>query len=199
MKNLSNTLISLLKESEELYSHSEEVSQLAYQFGIYLGLGFRDVQTLKFGGFLHDIGKVRIPKETLFKTTRLTDEEFLIIKDHPNKGYQLLLETKQTFSKEIYSIVLEHHERIDGKGYPNRLADKEIHPLAKIISLCDVYSAITMKRSYKDSFDSDFAVLEIKKGLGTQFDKDLGEHFIQFLSERESYEISSHTNYTETV
>ena len=199
MDKLSKTLISLLKENEELYLHSEEVSLLAYQFGIYLGLGFRDVQTLKFGGFLHDIGKVRIPKETLFKPTRLTEEEFLIIKDHPNKGYQLLLETKQPFSKEIYSIVLEHHERIDGKGYPNRLTDKEIHPLAKIISLCDVYSAITMKRSYKDAYDNGYAILQITEGLGTQFDKDLGEQFIHFLAERKGADTSSHTNYTETV
>lgn len=199
MVNLSKTLISLLKESEELYSHSEEVSQLAYQFGIYLGLGFRDVQTLKYGGLLHDIGKVKIPKETLFKPTRLTEEEFLIIKDHPNKGYQLLLETKQTFSKEVYSIVLEHHERIDGQGYPNGLKDKDIHPLAKIISLCDVYSAITMKRSYKDSFDEDFAISEIKKGLGTQFDMNLGERFIKFLAEREGTDTSTHNSYTKTV
>lgn len=199
MDKLSKTLISLLKETEELYSHSEDVSLLAYQFGIFLGLGFRDVQTLKFGGFLHDIGKVKIPKETLLKPTRLTEEEFLVIKDHPNKGYQLLLETKQPFSKEIYSIVLEHHERIDGHGYPNKLVDKEIHTLAKIISLCDVYSAITMKRCYKDSFDNDYAILEIEKGLGTQFDKELGERFIRFMSEREGADTSSHNNCTGTV
>lgn len=189
MNEISNVLIDLLKKNEELYSHSKEVSTLAFQFGIYMGLGYRDVQLLKVGGFLHDIGKVIIPEEVLYKPSRLTDDEFALIKEHPNRGYHLLMETEYRFSKEIYEIVLEHHERIDGKGYPNALKEQEISTLAQIVSLCDVYSAITMKRSYKESKNHEFAIQEIKKGIGTQFNSFFGQSFVQFLEQQKYAEI----------
>jgi putative nucleotidyltransferase with HDIG domain len=196
---LSKSLVSLLKEKEELFSHSEEVSQLAYDFGVYLGLGLRDVKNLKIGGFLHDIGKVEIPQDILFKEGRLTNEEYQVIKDHPTKGHQLLLETAYPFADDVFSIVLEHHERIDGQGYPKQLLGKEIHLLAKLVSLCDVYSAITSKRSYKELGSKEFAFFEIEKGLGTQFDNVLGKEFLSFMKARAEYKNGTHIDYTVTV
>lgn len=92
--------------------------------------------------------------------------------------------TNEVLPKDMLDMVLQHHERIDGNGYPYGLKDTEINPLAKIISLCDVFSAILGVRSYKKSFSIEYALSEIQKGLGTQFDKMIGEKFINFVNEQ---------------
>lgn len=192
MENLSTYMDTLLHSKEELSSHSKEVSKLAYEFGLYLGLGLRDLNNLKIGGMIHDIGKVEIPEKVLFKEDFLTNEEFSLIKTHPVLGYEILQRTQHSFSTDVLDIVLQHHERIDGRGYPYQLTDKEINPLAKIISLCDVFSAIINVRSYKKSCTPEHALVEIEKGLGTQFDFQLGGKFIRFMNEKYVSRINQH-------
>lgn len=171
MKNISLYIRNLLNGEDELAKHSQEVSALAQRFGMYLNYGFREVISLKIGGLIHDIGKILIPE----------DEEYEIVKQHALLGHQLLLKTKHPFSKDVLDIVLQHHERIDGKGYPYGLKDEEINPLTKIVTLCDVYSAMTSVRSYKNASSPMDALEEIGRCLGTQFDATLGRQFIQFI------------------
>ncbi|PLS19635.1 hypothetical protein CVD28_04245 [Bacillus sp. M6-12] len=192
MEQIADYVNALVNAKEELSSHSKEVSKLAYEFGIYLGLGLKDLNNLKVGGMIHDIGKVEIPEHILFKTDFLTDEEFELIKKHPLFGYEILQRTKHSFSKDVLEIVLQHHERMDGRGYPHKLKDKEINPLAKIVSLCDVFSAIINARSYKNSYSFEYALEEMKKGFGTQFDSELGEKFVQFMNQKYVNKINQH-------
>lgn len=192
MEELQDYITLLLNGREELSLHSKEVSELSFYFGVYLGLGLKNVNNLRVGGLIHDIGKLEMPEQVLFKEGTLTNEEFQLIKEHPVRGEQMLLRTIHPFSKDVREIVLQHHERIDGKGYPYQLKDGEINTLAKIVSLCDVFSAITGARSYKSSYGAEYALEEIQKGLGTQFDKEIGEEFIHFMNEKHVNMINPH-------
>jgi putative nucleotidyltransferase with HDIG domain len=183
MEGLKERICSLLNSREELSSHCIRVSRLAYQFGSFLRLSDKEIYNLKVGGFLHDIGKLEIPEEILFKQSALTEEEFSIIKGHVIKGYQMIATYSHLFSKDILDIILQHHERIDGKGYPYQIKGDQINPLAKIVSLCDSFDAITSVRSYKSAYSPEYALKEIERGLGTQFDKELGKKFIEFMKE----------------
>ena len=125
--------------------HSENVSKYAVMLGEYLNLDEKDIEILRIGGLLHDIGKIGIPDYILNKTDNLTDEEFKIIKRHPING-ELLFPNNEF--KEIKQIIRSHHERIDGKGYPDGLKENNIPYLAKIISIADTFDAMTTQRVY---------------------------------------------------
>lgn len=197
---------------EELYTHIWGVMELATMFATYLKLSQKEVSTVRLGTLLHDIGKFFIPREILFKEGILSAEDFAIIKQHSQLGYEYLKTGKieairdriphsgyeesltliqeeygfiqggcPTFDDDILAIVAQHHERVDGKGYPFGLRGDEIDPLAKLVSLCDVFDAITSKRCYKPKFDENYALNCIEEGLGTQFDEKLGSEFISFV------------------
>ena len=125
--------------------HSENVSKYAVMLGEYLNLDEKDIEILRIGGLLHDIGKIGIPDYILNKTDNLTDEEFKIIKRHPINGELLFPDNE---FKEIKQIIRSHHERIDGKGYPDGLKENNIPYLAKIISIADTFDAMTTQRVY---------------------------------------------------
>ena len=169
-----------MNSPEELSSHCKRVSEMAYEFGVYLGLSTEELNNLKLGAFLHDIGKIEISQDILFKK-EITNEEFEMIKEHSTKGYNLLTISNCNLPKDSLDIVLQHHERIDGNGYPFKLKGNEINDLAKITSLCDVYDAITNTRSYKQAFDDSYALQQIQNGLNSQFDKLYGEKFIEYI------------------
>lgn len=173
-----------IQESEEVLRHSSNVRDLATEFSVFLGWGAKEIQTIRLGAFIHDVGKSFIPAEILFKSGRLTAEEYEIVKEHCRKGYVYLKSEYPMIERDLLAIVLEHHERVDGKGYPLGLKGDDIHPYAKLISLCDVYDAITSTRSYKVAYSSRYALNAIEEGLGTQFDEELGQQFLAFMKEK---------------
>jgi hypothetical protein len=135
-----------------------------------------DIHRAYLAGLLHDIGKVGIEEAVLRKNGKLTAEEFNCIKTHPIIGAGILREIKQM--NDIVPGVLCHHERIDGKGYPNGLIGEQIPIIGKIVNLADSFDAMTSKRTYRDAMSIEKALLEVERGLGLQFDEKIGREFL---------------------
>jgi len=161
---------------------------MEYSIGIArnLGLEKHSIKTIKDAGILHDIGKIGIRDYVLLKKGRLTDEEFNEIKKHPVISGNIV----KTISslQEAAMIARQHHERFDGKGYPDRLKEKEIHIGARCMAVADAYDAMTSTRPYRQSLGHDSALEELRKGSGTQFDPKCVDAFLRFLSEKMSAE-----------
>ena len=134
-----------------------DVASLAMIVGKKYGLNREEMQEIGIAGLLHDVGKSKIPKEILNKPARLTDEEFFQMKHHSLYGYKIL-EKSNGFSTAIKSGVLQHHEKMNGKGYPLGIASEKIHPFARIISVADVYDALVTERPYKKGFPKKDAI-----------------------------------------
>ncbi len=157
--------------------HSERVLYYSLLLGKKLALNARDLEILKFAGILHDIGKILIDDAILNKEETLTFEEFNLIKSHTFEGSNIL--DKINFLKEVKNVVKYHHERWDGTGYPDGLKGEEIPILARIIQLVDSFDAIISKRAYKEAESIAFAINEIQKCAGTQFEPKLVEEFVK--------------------
>lgn len=168
-------------EAKDPYTrgHSDRVSEYAVLLGKKLNLPNEDIEKLKIGGLFHDIGKIGIPDSILLKESKLTDEEYLKIKEHPVIGYNIL-ENADMF-KNILDIVKYHHERFDGNGYPEKLTGTNIPYLARIASVVDSFDAMTSRRSYRDSLPMDVVKSEILQNLGSQFDPEIGIVFLDIL------------------
>lgn len=136
-----------------------------------------EIHRIYLSGLLHDVGKMGVSETILCKSGRLTESEFDHIKRHPAIGANILSEIKQM--RDIVQGVLCHHERIDGKGYPNGLSGDNVPFLGKIISLADSFDAMTSRRVYRDAMTIEQAMAEIKKGLGSQFDEEIGKVFLE--------------------
>jgi HD-GYP domain-containing protein (c-di-GMP phosphodiesterase class II) len=126
---------------------------------------------LAVGGLLHDIGKLAVPSAILQKPGRLSDDEFAEIKRHPESGVSLLRDLGG-FSAEVYALVGQHHERLDGGGYPSGLVGPEIAIGPRILAVCDVYDALVSDRVYRDAWTADRALELLRKDAGTAFDGD---------------------------
>ena len=135
----------------------------------------RDVELIETAGKLHDIGKIGIPEEILNKPGRLTDEEFGVIKEHPEIGEQIL--KPLDFLAETWPIVRHHHERWDGKGYPDGLSADAIPRSAAILSIVDSYDAMTSTRPYREGMPKERALEILRDGAGVQWDPALVERF----------------------
>ena len=157
--------------------HSENMVDLSVLTGEKLGLGSIELENLKYGTLLHDIGKIAVPDDILNKPGKLTDEEFDEIKKHPVAGYELL----SSVSKEIADIVRHHHEKIDGSGYPDGLQKNEIGILAKIVAVVDVFDALINVRPYKQAFTKEKALEIIVSNKNLHFDKDVVETFVNVI------------------
>ena len=150
--------INLLKVSDEYtFKHSVDVATMAMIIGKNYGLEQDELRELCTSGLLHDLGKSKIPLEVLNKPGKLTDDEFALMKQHSLFGFKILKERNE-FSNGIMMGVLQHHEKINGKGYPQGVDDKQIHKYAKIIAVADVYDALVTKRPYKDGLPKRVAV-----------------------------------------
>lgn len=156
---LAKSLWQIQACDEYTYDHSVTVSMTSALLGKWLGLSNEDVMGLAVAGLLHDIGKCNIPDEILKKPDRLTEEEFSIMKTHSTLGY-LLLRNAKCFSESILDGVYHHHEKFDGKGYPNKLVGEDIHLYGRIIAIADVYSAMTSNRIYRSKM-SPFQVAKL--------------------------------------
>ena len=161
--------------------HSLHVAKAAQMLGKKLELDENTLSKLYMASILHDIGKISIPDNILTKPGRLTKEEYEIIKTHPVMGYKLLKPIEGM--EEIAEIILYHHERCDGKGYPNGLTCDEIPMLSKIIAVADAFDAMVNRRVYRKALTLEEAKEEIERNLGTQFDKYIGSMFLEIADE----------------
>ncbi len=150
--------------------HTQRVSLVAYLIAQNMGLAPDDVELIRRAAPLHDVGKIGVADPILLKKSSLTDGEFDLIKDHCRIGAQVLSGGSAELVKMAESIALTHHERWDGEGYPQGLRGEEIPLAARIISVADVFDALTHERSYKMAWDVNDAVEEIRSNSGTQFD-----------------------------
>ena len=168
-------------EAKDQYTrgHSERVSDYSVLIGKKLGLSESDIHTLKIGGLFHDIGKIGVPDAVLSKPGRLTDEEFEEIKKHPTIGAQIL--SNATIFDDIIPIVKYHHERYDGRGYPEGLVGEDIPYLARIAAVADTYDAMRSKRPYRNALPIDIVKEEFRKNIGTQFDPDIAALFLDVI------------------
>ena len=171
-------------EAKDPYTlgHSDRVSKLSVLIGKELGLSEKDLKTLKIGGLFHDIGKIGIPDSILLKEGKLTDDEYSEIKKHPLIGEKIL--SNATIFADIIPIVKYHHERYDGKGYPENLVGENIPYLARIATVADAFDAMSSKRTYRDCMEMSVIVEEIKKNRETQFDPMVVDAFLRILEEK---------------
>ncbi|MCW2924118.1 MAG: hypothetical protein JWM98_1522 [Thermoleophilia bacterium] len=160
--------VTLSQVDPSTWNHSRRVAELAVEVGEELGLDSPSVRRLAVAGLVHDIGKLRIPHSVLHKPGKLTDEEFSLIKAHPDFGAELLGELRG-FEGEL-GIVLGHHEKLSGRGYPEGLAGDEIDLETRIMTACDVYDALTDSRSYKEPWSLERAVALLHEESGESFD-----------------------------
>ena len=162
------------------HGHSERVAfisrWIAERLSVQEPLEEEKIHEIYLAGLLHDIGKIGIDEAVLRKNGKLTEQEFSRIKLHPSIGAGILREIKQM--REIVPGVLCHHERVDGKGYPNGLTCEQIPLTGKIVGLADSFDAMTSKRTYRDAMTIEQALAEIERGLGTQFDEKIGRIFL---------------------
>ena len=168
-------------EAKDPYTrgHSDRVSEYSVLIGKKLCLSEEDLRTLKIGGLFHDIGKIGVPDSILLKDSKLTDDEYSEIKNHPSIGAHIL--SNATIFKEIIPIVKHHHEKFDGNGYPSRLKGEEIPFFARIAAVADTFDAMTSKRTYRNALPLEVVKEEIKKCSGTQFDPKIAEAFLDIL------------------
>lgn len=173
-----DALLKTLYENDNVSEeHSQRVSTYAYKLAAASNLSAKKISDIKLAGQLHDIGKVTISNDILNKKGRLTDQEYKIVKTHPEKGYSIIHSIGDM--DDIANYVLEHHEYYDGKGYPKGLKGKDISFEARLISIADAYDAMTSFRSYKDEKTKDAAIKELITCKGTQFDPELVDVFIE--------------------
>lgn len=164
------------------HAHSERVKNWTVMIAKEMRLSSKEIHELSQAASWHDIGKIEIPHEIINKSGKLTDEEFDMIKSHPEKGY--LLVKDMYFFKEYLPVIRHHHERIDGKGYPLGLKGNEIPLHARIMCVADSFDAMTSKRSYKQGMSMAEAVEELKRCSGTQFDPIIVSVFIRALQKK---------------
>ncbi len=156
--------------------HSQRVSDMSLVVCNLLGLKKDNTQKIHIAAHLHDIGKIGIPDAILHKKGRLTKEDWVIIKKHPQIGAEIL--SKSYHLNELKEIVLSHHERFDGKGYPHGLKAEKIPVGSRIIAICDSIDAITSTRYYRKAHSFEFCYDEIEKNLGIIYDPMIGRYVL---------------------
>lgn len=161
------------------FQHSKNVAYYAWVVGEALRTSEEYQEIMKESALLHDIGKIGIPENILNKTGKLTDEEYNIMKRHVEASVEIIRHLPSM--DYVIPAVLGHHERFDGKGYPRRIGGKDIPLAARILCIADSFDAMVSRRSYKPSMSVEFAVNELEKGAGTQFDPELVPVFIRLI------------------
>lgn len=179
-----NTVITLSKAVDardpHTAGHSERVTKIALKIGSNLGLPIERLEILELGAMFHDIGKLGVPDNILLKPGRLSEDEFKKIKEHPSIGVNILKGIG--FLKDVLPIILHHHEKVAGDGYPAGIKGNEIPFESRIIAVVDTYDAITSDRPYRKGLSHNYALDEIKKNKGIQFDLDVVDAFLSIAS-----------------
>lgn len=175
--------IALTIEKRDPYTagHQERVAELAVKIGNKLGLDEYELEGLRLGALIHDIGKISIPAEILSRPGRLGPEMFSIIKTHPHNGYEIIQGVD--FPWPLADMVLQHHERLDGSGYPQGLTGEDICFSARILMVADVVEAMASHRPYRAGLGLDAALAEIREGRGTRYDAEVVDACLAVFSE----------------
>lgn len=179
-KNVLLSLVDIKSMDSYTYAHSVNVAVISLVLGISLNLSKKNLTYLCIGALLHDVGKSFIPSEILQKTGKLTSDEFEIIKKHPRHGYTFL-DKFFDLSSHIRLIVLQHHERYDGLGYPAGISKNNISYLARIVSIADVYDALTSDRPYKRAMCPSDSLEYLMSNSGTLFDHNMLDVFCKVI------------------
>ena len=183
--NSLKTLIGIINSRDSYtYNHVERVVYYCEIFADYLKLPAEEKRRLLYAAYLHDLGKINIPKEVLIKPTALSEEEWGLFRQHCEIGYDTISRISEL--RDIAPIVLQHHERMDGTGYPNRLRGGEILYPARMLAIADSFDAMTNERPYNKRKTFKEAFVEVRCCAGTQFDPDLAEQFIAAMQEASS-------------
>ncbi|MCL1038059.1 DUF3369 domain-containing protein [Shewanella submarina] len=156
--------------SKEAANHVKRMSEYCFELGLLAGMTEAEAQFLRRAAPMHDIGKIAIPDDILLKQGKLDEEEWEIMKQHPEIGHQILGDSERPILKVAAQISLEHHEKYDGSGYPNKLKGDDISLYARIVAIADVFDALTHARCYKEAWPMNEVIDEMKKGAGTHFD-----------------------------
>ena len=167
--------------------HSERVARYSGELARRMGKSTQEINDIYYIGLLHDIGKIGIPDYIINKAGKLTEEEYELIKNHPNIGAEIL--SSITEMPGISFGAHWHHERFDGKGYPDGLAGEDIPEVARIICVADAYDTMTSKRVYRDILPQKVARDEILKGRGTQFDPVIADYMLEMIDEDTEYQL----------
>jgi putative two-component system response regulator len=195
LTSIENVLISLANavEAKDAYTqgHTERVSDMAVSVGREMGVSGTEMDALRLGGILHDIGKIGVPREILNKPGRLNPEEWEFIKAHPATGYTICLPLKKTLGSAL-EVIRHHHEKIDGSGYPDRLQGEDISLSARIMAIVDIYDALVTDRPYRAGMSNEkaFCILRQEANEG-KLDIKIVECLIGILGDQENRERSN--------
>jgi diguanylate cyclase (GGDEF)-like protein/PAS domain S-box-containing protein len=189
-KSSHNSIISSIKatmieRSHETEEHAERMAAMSKQLGRMIGLSEIEMNNLELLATLHDIGKIGISDQILNKSDVLSPEEWVEMKKHPEIGYRIAMSSPDL--AHIAEYILTHHERWDGKGYPQKLAGEKIPLLSRILAVVDAYDAMTEDRPYRKAMSKKDAVMEIRQNIGTQFDPLMANIFLNKVLEVEEY------------
>ncbi|MBW7477796.1 HD-GYP domain-containing protein [Paenibacillus oenotherae] len=178
-RDVVSMLLLLNTKDDYTYQHSVQVGMLSYYLATWLGYDEKQAVQIGQAGFLHDIGKCQIEDDILNKPERLSEDEFSLIKQHTIFGYEII---KRSFGESIQATVaLQHHERIDGSGYPNRLTGDQMHPVSKIVAVSDVYSAMISSRVYQEKRDLLYVLKELYRMSFNELDPFTTHTFIKHM------------------
>jgi len=175
--------LALETRDRETQGHTDRVTQMASQLAGRFKLSDADAQALRWGAYLHDIGKIAIADSILHKPGKLSEEEFELMRAHVAFGHQFA-STLGFLPPDALAVVGQHHERWDGQGYPGKLRGEEIHLLARIFALCDVYDALISERPYKSAWTHEAACAEIARQSGQHFDPQVTAAFFELIAAR---------------
>jgi len=184
MGGIINVIMTTI-ESRDPYTsgHQKRVANLARTIATEMGLSSEQIDGIRMAGVIHDLGKISVPAEILSKPSRLTDAEFSLIKQHPTIGYHILKDVE--FNWPIADIVYQHHERMNGSGYPRGLKEDEIIPEARIIAVADVVESMASHRPYRAAFGVDTALEEITRNRGILYDEMAVDACVRLFKEKE--------------
>ncbi len=174
-------MFELKKHDDYTFFHSTSVTVLSLILGIKIGLSLDQLRQLGYGALLHDIGKTKVPKDILNKSGTLTAEEMETMKKHTIWGFEIL-KAQGFLPYESCLVALQHHEKLNGTGYPYSLSSSEIHLFSKITAIADVYDALTSDRPYRDALLPHLALEYLMGGVDTYFDFNLVREFMKFIS-----------------
>lgn len=185
ISTVSALVLTLEARDSATMGHSQRVAKIACHIGEIMNLSSKDMRVLARAAMLHDVGKIAVPDSILLKPEQLTEKDRERICAHPVIAVKIL--SPLLFLKEELIVIEQHHERIDGKGYPKGLSGDGIHPLAKILAVADAYEAMTVDRPYRKAVSHYEAIKQLLDGRGTQFDESVVKAFITLMERRRMY------------